>query len=86
MPVVEMDRRGFYVSCVPLAGERPCVSWMGGVGVLLPVTVCPCAGDSVASILAKAKDLSVPWRLWKAGGQPVDAPLQVPVKVWMPVF
>ena len=85
MPVVTTDSRGVYVSRSFLSGESPGVSWMGGVGVLLPAAVCPRPGDSVASILEKAGGASAPWRLWKAGGQPVDAPLQAPVKVWIPV-
>ncbi len=88
MPVIAVDEKGFYLSCHVLTGEEPAVIWKGGVGLLLPPDTVPQPGDSIASLLRKARASACPdtLRLWHAEGLPVDADVLTPVRRWCPVF
>ncbi len=86
--VVEVDGGGHPCGDAPLEGESAAVEWVGGIGLLLPESCRPRAGESIAAVLSGAAGWPAAGerlRLWAAVGLPAGADVAQPVSAYRPV-
>ena len=84
MPTVTLDGAGRVVAVAPLQGEEAGTMWTGGVCVLLPEGVEPHRGETLRSVLERARncDRHATQYLWHPVGMPADILLDFPVNLW----